>query len=151
MTGREREDILECMSEQPHQPEKKKTYSKEDILLAENPGEVLNNYRKAFESIRRSEERVGLQNAVADRLHELGDEEGSMKFTILAGESQNAAQMENAAKIFGEAQYEASIKMGRFSESFENAGTKMSNSARAITEASEKISSASYRMSDNRG
>lgn len=137
------------MSEQAHSEEKKK-YSKEDILSAENPGEVLNNYRRAFESVRRLEERVDLQNAVADRLHNLGDEEGSMKFTILAGESQNAVQIVNAAKIFGEAQHEAGLKMSRFSESFEQTGMKMSNSARAITDASEKISSASYRISENR-
>lgn len=150
MTGREREDILDSMSEQSQKTEEKKRYSKEDILSAENTGDALNNYRRASEHIRRSSDIIELQNAVADKLHELGDEEGSMKFTILAGESQNAAQMESAARIFAEGQYEASIKMGRFTESFENTGTKMSNSARVITEASEKISSASYRMSDNR-
>lgn len=144
------------------QVEKAKKFSKEDILSAADLSGVLEAYR-GMENVR-DYEVPGLQLAVAERLHQLGEEDKSFEFTILASQTVNADKMRKSAEIFGEVTNDfinrGSSRMAEASESFKNSahkvvegmeefrltGGRISSAANQIDQAASKIEQSSYRM-----
>ncbi len=140
-----------------------KKFSKEDILSAADLGGVLEAYRGAIGNVR-GYEILGLQTAVADRLHQLGEEDKSFQFTVLASQTENADKMEKSAQIFGEVTNDfinkGSGRMTEASESFKHSaqkvvegmeefrltGGRISSAANQIDQAASKIEQSSYRM-----
>lgn len=131
------------MAEKSGEGGEKKSYNKEDILSAGDVGGVLENYRRASEQVHQHYERSGLQVAAADRLHQLGDEEKSFQFTILACQSQNAERTNRAAEIMGE----VGGDFHRDMSSLGSVSREVKESGHMILTASEKIQSAGDNLS----
>lgn len=141
----------------------RKHYKKEDILSAGDVGNVLEVYRRASGERKGYERLSDFQTAVADRLHQLGDEEKAYEFTLLAGQTEN---MERMAAITGGlegVQQEFKKTTGRLEEASErirgsgavvgdaaekilSTGNIFSRAADRVETASRTIETASYRM-----
>jgi hypothetical protein len=80
----------------------KKHFAVEDIRSAADVGGTLEAYRGAAKERRDFSDLVELQNAVAEKMHELGDEDKSSQFTILAGQTETTARMSKVADVLGE-------------------------------------------------
>jgi methyl-accepting chemotaxis protein len=136
------------MSELTERAEEKKKFKKEDILTAENTGEVLEVYRRVLENSA-DYEKVGLQTAIADRLHQLGDEDKSFQFTILASQTENNQNIRRSVEVF----VDVSTELGRSangilgaSENFKNSTDKMNEGLEELRLTGSRISSASTQM-----
>ncbi len=138
------------MSEKHGAGEKNKRYSKEDILSAGDVGCVLENYRRASEQVSQHYERAGLQTAAADRLHQLGDEEKSFQFTILASQSQNAEKISRAVETVGYVEIDFHRDVSSITSAlnmFKQVGGEMTASSEKIRSAGNSIAASINNMS----
>lgn len=97
--------------------EKDKSYLKEDITKSQTSGDVLHVYREL--SISKYNNLPELQRMVADRLHQLGDEERSGDFTLLSAQTENSEKNFRTATILADVVDDFSRKVNQFGESSE--------------------------------
>lgn len=143
--------------------EEKKKFRKEDISSAKDVGGTLEAYRRASENSSCYSDLVDLRIAVADRMHELGDEDKSAEFTILAGQTQNAERIDQTIRMFGEIASgfgndagrlrgslegfdRSSGKIGEAMDELRIESSRIAGAASQIGGAAEKISDASHTM-----
>lgn len=142
----------EAGAEQPSQQEvSKKHFGKENILAASDKGELLEAYRRAAEQRTSYTRMSDLQVAVADRFHQLGDEDNSLQFTFLAGQTRNTEDMNSFITNFDEVRSRLHIDMTVFQEgadSFKNMGRGINDAAEKILSGSTGISRATDRMQE---
>jgi hypothetical protein len=147
LTGRERGYSLVEMSETDSLQKEVKKIGKKDILSASDLGGVLEAYRGSLENSR-DYEIPDLQLTVADKLHELGEEDKSFEFTILASQTVNADKTKKSVDIFADVIDNFILKGGGLagvSEEFRSTGDRISNAASEMSDAAMRIQQSSNR------
>lgn len=133
----------------------KKKFTKEDILSAEDVGSTLEAYRRTMEYAS-DYEKIGLQSAVADRLHVLGEEEKSFQFTLLSAQTANTESIklvpshlsEVVNRLDGEMSYFDTIagNFGGVARGMKAASEQIENSINNFSSTADKINQATNLM-----
>lgn len=132
------------MNKDVPQPPEDKKYAKEDILGATTVGDALHAYRQLL-SEAKNYETSGLQKAVADKAHELGDEQTSKEFTLLMTQTENNERFLRGVEVMADLQEHNRTTMNIFEENV----TRFDRSSGRVRESAEAISgSLDRRMSE---
>lgn len=132
------------------QPEvEKNKFTTEDITSAKDVGSTLEAYRRVSENINDYSVQINCQLAVADKMHELGDEEKSSQFTILAEQTRNTARSIMATKEFTQGVKDMGENVNDFQISVKNmveVGNELNKASSGMQYAGETMESASRRI-----
>ncbi len=123
-----------------------KKYNREDIALATTVGDALHAYRKVSAEFSSYAELVRLQTDVADKMHELGDEDKAYGFTLLANQTRNTERNANVVSVFEAVVDDFNKKVNRFVDSVEDLGTHLSGTVASLRDTSESIMNAAGQM-----
>ena len=136
------------LGEPPEQPENKR-YTEENIFSAKDVGGCVEAYRRCADGFRNFSELVDFQTAVADRLHELGDEEKSAQFTILASQTRNVLLSKRVGEMMGDIIGDfnkTSNRLGEKIDGFDHSIGRFGEGVEELRIVSGKILSASSEM-----
>lgn len=103
------------MSENDQSSKEKKRFTREDVLNASSVGEALHAYRQAA-SISTPDQISDLQEAVADRAHQLEDEQTSKEFTVLMIQTRNNERFLRGVESVYDLQTSSQRQLSRFED-----------------------------------